>query len=48
MSEELVTCPKDPELHYFRKFCEELFRKGNIRSWCKSCTKFQTDKAGKA
>jgi hypothetical protein len=41
MSQNYNTCPKDPEIMYFREVCENIFRKGSLRSWCKTCELFQ-------
>jgi len=50
MGESFIKCPKDPEMQYYRKVCKEVFRKGNMRNWCKQCEIFQERKksAGKA
>ncbi len=44
MDKSFVKCPKDPKNQYYRKVCQEVFRKGNIRNWCKSCEVFQPPK----
>jgi hypothetical protein len=44
MSKSLIKCPKDPKMKYYREACEEIFRKGDIRNWCKSCEFFQDQK----
>jgi hypothetical protein len=41
MSKEFIQCPKDPKNLYYREACEEIFRKGHIRFWCKKCTAFK-------
>jgi len=43
MDKELIPCPKDPRNQYFPEYCEEIFRKGNIRYWCKECPQFKKD-----
>jgi len=50
MGESFIKCPKDPEMQYYREVCKEVFRKGNMRNWCKQCEVFQERKksAGKA
>lgn len=40
MEKELVRCPKDPDIKYYREACETIFRKNNIRVWCKDCKIF--------
>ena len=40
MEKELVRCPKDPEIHYYKESCEKIFRKNKIRVWCKDCKLF--------
>ncbi len=41
MAENYVICPKDPSIQYNREICEEVFRKENIRFWCKHCKIFE-------
>ncbi|MBF0120511.1 MAG: hypothetical protein HQK79_16875 [Desulfobacterales bacterium] len=41
MSIKLIKCPKDPEIKYYREVCEEIFRKGRLRYWCKECNLFK-------
>ena len=41
MSKAFIQCPKDPKMEYYREVCTEIFRKKNLRSWCKSCEMFQ-------
>ena len=41
MNKAFITCPKDPKMKYYREVCTEIFRKGNVRSWCKTCEVFQ-------
>lgn len=41
MTEQFVQCPKDPRLEYRREVCENIFRKGDYRSWCHECEKFR-------
>lgn len=50
MSQSFIKCPKDPKMQYYREVCTEIFRKGNMRSWCKNCDAFQEQKnsAGEA
>ena len=40
MNKAFITCPNDPKMKYYREVCIE-FRKGNVRSWCKTCEVFQ-------
>jgi len=44
MVQSFVKCPKDPEMQYDRDVCQEIFRKGDIRNWCKQCEVFQDQK----
>ena len=44
MSKQFVTCPRDPKNKYLKKVCEEIFRKNDLRYWCKSCELFQDKK----
>ncbi len=44
MNKSFVKCPKDPKMKYFREVCEKVFRKGDIRNWCKTCEVFQDQK----
>jgi len=47
MSKTFIKCPKDPKMQYYREVCTEIFRKGDIRNWCKNCEVFQDqEKAG--
>ena len=41
MSKAVIQCPKDPKMEYYREVCMEVFRKKNLRCWCKSCEMFQ-------
>ena len=41
MKKEKVRCPRDPEIHYYKEACVTIFRKNNIRVWCKDCKVFQ-------
>jgi hypothetical protein len=41
MAKAFIQCPKDPKMKYYREACVEIFRKGNLRSWCKTCEIFQ-------
>ena len=43
MAKTLIKCPKDPHNHYLREVCEEVFRKNDLRYWCKSCELFQEE-----
>ena len=43
MQKDMVKCPKDSEVMYSREVCETVFRKGDIRIWCKSCEVFSKD-----
>ena len=47
MQAKMIKCPKDAQVMYSREVCENVFRKGNIRTWCKTCEIFQ-DKEGEA
>ena len=44
MRKTFVACPKDPKLQYYREVCTEIFRKGDLRKWCKNCVVFQDHK----
>ena len=44
MSEEMVKCPKDSTILYSRDVCENIFRKNDLRVWCKSCEVFGSEK----
>jgi hypothetical protein len=48
MTEQWVQCPKDPRVEYRREVCENIFRKGNYRLWCKDCEKFDSAEIVKA
>ena len=39
-----IKCPKDPKMQYYREVCKEIFRKGNMRNWCKACEVLKTRK----
>lgn len=41
MTEDMVKCPKDTKIMYQRDVCENIFRKGNLRCWCKNCEIFR-------
>ncbi len=41
MAQQLIQCPKDPQIKYQKKVCETIFRKDNFRTWCKKCQNFQ-------
>ena len=41
MTEDMVTCPKDTKIMYQRDVCENIFRKGDLRCWCKHCEVFR-------
>jgi len=41
MDKSFIKCPKDPKMKYYREVCEDIFRKGDLRSWCKTCEVFQ-------
>jgi hypothetical protein len=43
MTKDMVQCPKDSKIMYQRDVCENVFRKGNIRCWCKTCEVFQDE-----
>ena len=40
MSKEFMRCPKDPQMMYYKKICENVFRKDDFRGWCKKCENF--------
>lgn len=44
MGKSLIKCPKDPKIQYYREVCTEIFRKGNLRKWCKHCEVFHDQK----
>lgn len=44
MIEKTIHCPKDPDLHYYREICQEIFRKSDMRHWCKQCERFLNEK----
>lgn len=48
MGKSVIKCPKDPQMQYYREVCEKIFRKGNIRNWCKHCEIFQDKKKSSA
>jgi len=41
MTEDMVKCPKDTKIMYQRDVCENVFRKENLRCWCKNCEVFR-------
>ena len=41
MDKTFIQCPKDPKIQYYRDVCKEIFRKGDMRNWCKKCEVFQ-------
>ena len=41
MAEQLIQCPKDPQIEYRREICETIFRKYNSRAWCRECKNFE-------
>ena len=43
MTKDMIQCPKDSKIMYQRDVCENVFRKGNIRCWCKTCEAFQDE-----
>ena len=45
MGKSLIKCPKDPKIQYYREVCTEIFRKGNLRKWCKQCEVFHDQKS---
>lgn len=45
MAKDLVKCPKDSKVMYSREVCENVFRKNDIRIWCKTCEVFSNDQA---
>jgi len=44
VKQRFIKCPKDPKKQYRREVCEEIFRKGDLRAWCKTCEVFQDEK----
>jgi hypothetical protein len=44
MKKAIIRCPKDPKMQYYREVCQDIFRKGDIRNWCKNCEVFQDRK----
>lgn len=45
MTTDMVKCPKDNKVMYSREVCENVFRKSDIRIWCKTCEVFGVDPA---
>ena len=43
MQKDMVECPRDSKVKYSRDVFENVFRKGNIRVWCKTCEVFSND-----
>ena len=43
MTKDMVQCPKDSKIMYQRDVCENIFRKGNMRCWCKTCELFKDE-----
>lgn len=43
MTKDMVRCPKDSKIMYQRDVCENIFRKGSIRCWCKTCELFRDE-----
>jgi hypothetical protein len=43
MPEDMVKCPRDSKVMYSRDVCENIFRKNDIRVWCKTCEVFSHD-----
>ncbi|MBW2575189.1 MAG: hypothetical protein JRC56_06765 [Deltaproteobacteria bacterium] len=41
MDKTFIKCPEDPKMQYYREVCTEIFRKGDMRNWCKNCEVFQ-------
>lgn len=48
MKKAVIKCPKDPKMQYYLEVCTEIFRKGNMREWCKTCEVFQDQKKAAA
>ena len=48
MKKAVIKCPKDPKMQYYLEVCTEIFRKGNMRKWCKTCEVFQDQKKAAA
>ena len=44
IGKSFIKCPKDPKMQYYREVCKEIFRKGNMRNWCKACEVFKDQK----
>ncbi|MCG6911037.1 MAG: hypothetical protein LJE94_13055 [Deltaproteobacteria bacterium] len=40
MAGKMIECPRDTQTKYNRDVCENVFRKGDIRVWCKTCEAF--------
>ena len=40
MAGKMIECPRDTQTKYNRDECENVFRKGDIRVWCKTCEAF--------
>jgi len=45
VKKDMVECPRDAKILYSRDVCENVFRKGEIRIWCKTCEVFNNDRA---
>ena len=43
MPKDMVKCPRDSKVMYSRDVCENVFRKNDIRVWCKTCEEFNND-----
>ena len=43
MNEDMVKCPKESDILYQREICETIFRKSDIRCWCKTCEVFSKE-----
>jgi len=43
MIKDMVQCPKDSDIMYEREICENIFRKGDVRCWCKTCEIFRKE-----
>lgn len=43
MIKDMVQCPKDSDIMYEREICENIFRKGDMRCWCKTCEIFHKE-----
>jgi hypothetical protein len=40
LEKELIKCPRDARMEYYRDHCREIFRNSPLRSWCRQCELF--------